>query len=55
MVQKLSEALTSLQTHWCDSVRQCGKTCLQNLLLKAELRESSSSDEFRGRSEAFTS
>ena len=32
-----------------------GNICLRNLLLKAELRDSSSSEEFRGRSEAFTS
>ena len=55
MVQGISEALTSLQNHWCESVRQYGSICLRNLLLKAELRDSSSSEEFRGRSEAFTS
>ncbi|KNB46268.1 hypothetical protein JH06_3990 [Blastocystis sp. subtype 4] len=55
MVQGISEALSNLQNHWCDSVRQYGNICLRNLLLKAELRDSSSSEEFRGRSEAFTS
>ena len=55
MIQQLTEGLQLLQNHWCEVVRQTANSCMKSLLLKAELRSSSSSGEFRGRCEAFTS
>ena len=55
MVTSLSEVLTSLQNHWCDTIRENASICLKTLLVRDELRSSSEEDEMRGRSEAFTS
>ena len=36
MVSSLSEVLTSLQSHWCDAIRENASICLKTLLLRVE-------------------
>lgn len=55
MIPILSDVLSSLQNHWCDTIRQCASSCLRSMLLKAELRSSGEEEALQNREEAFTS
>ena len=55
MITQLSNTLSSLENHWCETIRQCASSCLKCMLLKAELRSSGEEDTLSNREEAFTS